>query len=208
MGKVFIVNSSSAYETMFKEYGWEVVPTMKLADLVQFTGGEDVSPELYGHQKYYRTYNNPRRDYAEMLVFKAAAKEKIPMAGICRGGQFLNVMCGGWMWQDVNGHAIGESHEVIDLVTGETFSATSTHHQMMEHGPGAIVLAVARKSTWKVKKDGMVEETVVDNKCNDEEVLFYPKHMALCFQPHPEFHNFKDLSSKYFDYLYEYLEVI
>src|SRR3546814_3238996 len=44
--------------------------------------------------------------------FAIARRMHKPMAGICRGGQFLNVMCGGSMIQHVEGHAIhGRSEE-------------------------------------------------------------------------------------------------
>ena len=39
----------------------------------------------------------------------------------------------------------------------------------------------------------------------DIEIVHYPKHKVLCFQPHPEFAGVPDLKMKYFMYIYKYL---
>lgn len=183
--KVLIINGNSQYSTMFREEGWGIVETLREADLVQFTGGEDVSPSLYGEQVHPRTGHNPRRDKFEMEVFKEALDMGIPMAGICRGGQFLNVMCGGKMWQHVDGHAIYGTHACIDMITGEQVQVTSTHHQMMLAGALGNVIGRAYESTYAQYMDGdAVRETTLNS---DTEVVHYPDHKVLCFQPHPEY---------------------
>ena len=60
--------------------------------LVLFTGGEDVHPSLYNDtspKRYCAT--NLSRDKIEQDIFKVALDNSIPMTGICRGSQFLNV---------------------------------------------------------------------------------------------------------------------
>jgi len=52
------------------------------------------------------------------------------MVGICRGSQFLTVMSGGRLFQDVSGHAIMGTH-LIKFKDGSSLGITSTHHQMM-----------------------------------------------------------------------------
>ena len=111
MPRVFVVGSSfGAYHDMFRRYGWEIAKSYDEADLLQYTGGEDVSPSLYGRTKHPRSYINRERDMRERIIFLRALKDGKPQAGICRGGQFLNVMCGGSLWQDVNNHAIAGKH--------------------------------------------------------------------------------------------------
>jgi len=179
--KVFIVNSSLDYERMFFKEKWGVVKKIEGADLIQFTGGEDVSPCLYGQKKHPKTRNNLERDKREAIIFGLAIKNNIPMAGICRGGQFLNVMCGGELWQDVDGHAKGGTHEVIDLITGDSFRATSTHHQMMTKGPNGLVVGAADESRWRssVLPSGNVIKYCI-KKLNDydTEIFFYCKISA------------------------------
>ena len=205
---VFIPFTSDLYKRMFYTEKWEVVKNINDADLIQFTGGADVSPSFYGQKRHPKTISNILRDKREAMVFKFAKGRNIPMAGICRGAQFLNVMCGGGIWQDVDGHANGETHEILDLITDETFRATSTHHQMMDPTSDAIIVGVADKSTWRatVKKNGNVlQYKVKDIRDFDAEIVWYEDQSAICFQPHPEFVGVPDLKSRYFNYIEKYL---
>src|SRR5690554_3184603 len=95
---------------MFINRGHKVVQTAEEADLVCFIGGEDVQPSLYGEHDHPSTHTNPARDEMEEKLFHYCLNEGIPMAGICRGAQFLNVMNGGKLYQDVDNHATGNTH--------------------------------------------------------------------------------------------------
>lgn len=206
--KVYIANSSYLYAQMFTKEGWEIVDEIYTADLIQFTGGTDVSPYLYGEKQHPKTHPNAERDKREVIVFAVALRDNIPMVGICRGAQFLNVMCGGKLWQDVSGHAVGAAHEVVDLVTDESFRATSTHHQMMKPGKGGKVIGVADESKWRsgMSNSGKVIHYQLKALNDfDPEIVLYPSHNTLCFQPHPEYAGIPDLSERYFRYIYKYL---
>src|SRR3546814_10813812 len=122
MSKVFIVGGGAQYKAMFAKRGWEIVSDVWQADLVQFTGGADVTPALYG-EKNTNSGNSPARDIEEAGYFAIARRMHKPMAGSCRGGQFLNVMCGGSMLQHVEGHAI---HGTPKLDKSD-IQVTSTH---------------------------------------------------------------------------------
>ena len=112
--------------------------------LVCFTGGDDVSPELYGH-KNLGSHNSPARDKRELVIFEMARKHEIPMTGICRGSQFLNVMCGGTMVQHLKANHGGGLHRMITS-EGEVFDVTSSHHQMSVVGEGGEYLAWSEES--------------------------------------------------------------
>jgi len=147
MPKVYIVGTDYSIANMFLRQGWTIVTYIdENIDLIQFTGGEDVDPSYYQETKHPRTYSNPRRDAAEAAIYHEWVG-KVPMAGICRGGQFLNVMNGGKMWQHVNNHAIGGLHEAYCHVTENFLFVTSTHHQMMRPAENAEIIAVAALST-------------------------------------------------------------
>ncbi len=209
---VFIVkprmDECTDYVDMFAAQGWEETDSIILADLIQFVGGHDVSPYLYGQIRHKTTHFNLARDKREIAVFALGVQYQLPMAGICRGGQFLNVMCGGSMWQNVDGHAEGRKHDVKDTVNDETFSATSTHHQMMIEGPKAELLGIANECTRKEKMgiSGMI--SAYRSKSGDgwdNEIIYYSNPNALCFQPHPEFAGVGDLRDRYFYYIERYL---
>lgn len=205
---VFIVGGRYGYAEMYERRGWGLVDEVLSADLVQFTGGEDVSPSLYGQGEHPKTYCNPQRDRREAVIFKLCRELELPMAGICRGGQFLNVMCGGSLWQDVPDHGINGLHSVVDAETGETFYVTSTHHQMMEpstKNPYRLVL-YTDMTKWKESRTPSGKTIRVSDPTDiDVEALFYPAQKAFCFQPHPEFEGQDRLADHYFRYLDKFL---
>lgn len=181
--KVYIVGGDGSIERMFIVYGWQVVRSLVGADLVQFTGGADVSPFLYGEGFHKTTYNDRDRDLEEAGYFAIAQRLGIPMSGICRGGQFLNVMNGGSMWQNVDGHAIRGTHEAVDIDTDRVIQVTSTHHQMMFPSGHGQLVAKASEASF-VESDKAVYKT---DDFIDTEVVFYHETKSLCFQPHPEY---------------------
>lgn len=213
--KVWIVGgyTSGAYGSMFKGEGWEVVADIDDADLVQFTGGEDVTPALYDEPRHPRTGNNSHRDNEEAKIYHYCLANGIPMAGICRGGQFLNVMNGGKMYQDVDNHAIGETHPAFVLGHVGWVKVTSTHHQMMRVNLRAehLILMTAKESTYRehMGSSGIVlKETNFKGKYDDDvESVYYPNTLSLCYQPHPEFFgkHVKECRAVYFHLLNNYL---
>lgn len=184
--RVFVVGGGFQYCKMFFDAGMRGARSVAEADIICFTGGEDVDPSLYGEKPIPGTYFNPKRDQIEAYIYGEALAENKPMIGICRGAQFLNVMNGGKLWQDVNNHATHSGHSVIDMITGEIkHNMTSTHHQQMIPAKDAEILAVAELSTVKTNMTKTVKrKTPV---ADDVEVLWYPSSLSLCFQPHPEF---------------------
>lgn len=207
MRHVYISEGSQEYINLFtSRKGWVVTTDLKKADLVQFTGGADVSPSLYGCAMHPKTYPNAARDEREVRTFNIAKEAGIPMAGICRGGQFLNVMCGGKMYQDVEGHAMGRQHMMLDLFCGDEFQVTSTHHQMMKPAPDASIIGVSKICNRReyVDKSGDIHVITRDDM-DDYEILFYQKNMCFCFQPHPEFYGQRELGDRYIDYILTYL---
>jgi carbamoylphosphate synthase small subunit len=185
MKHVYIINGNGQYRSLFEGLDFEIVNELPLADLVVFTGGADVSPELYWDKKHQYTGNDIARDMFEMRMFDKAKDLAIPMVGICRGGQFLNVMNGGRMYQHVEKHAIHGTHEIVDMETGEHIQVTSTHHQMFMPADNAINVAIATLGGEREWYDGEVFKRDVSN--TDYEVVFYEETKCLCFQPHPEF---------------------
>lgn len=202
MPKVAIVNPNSQYVRMFQERGWEIVDKIGDADLVQFTGGEDVTPSYYGALPHPTTYCNPTRDAFEKVLFERCISLGIPMVGICRGGQFLNVMSGGAMWQDVDNHAIHGTHMLFDLDTGEVADVSSTHHQMMKPSSEGNIIATASESS---RRENVYS---IDGGFDDDvEVVYYPNTQCLCFQPHPEYPGFESCQDYYFDLIERVLNI-
>jgi len=223
---VYIVSDSTLpiYRELFAKEGWIVTPTMQHADLIQFIDGPDISPSLYKDVTHPKTVADSTRDQKEKMVFHWCLKHNRPMAGIGRGGNFLNALSGGKMWQHVVGHHYAGGHLAHSIVTNKTLLVTSTHHQEMIPGPSAHILMVAYVATAKEK----VSRHLVDDqrmnisrhffprldkenplsKARDIEALWYGKYKTLCFQPRPECGSettFPGLRSLYFEYINRFL---
>lgn len=182
MTAIYIAHSSPAYHRMFASFGYDVVNNLPDADLVCFTGGEDVSPSFYGQPVHLTTYSSLGRDDTEKLLFDAAVRLKKKMVGICRGSQFLNVMNGGQMYQDVTNHTT--PHLIHDVLHEEKYMVTSTHHQMMMPTEKAEIIGYADHPTQREwYEDDELKRDVVQFGF---EIVLYRDTNCLCYQPHPE----------------------
>ncbi len=174
------------------------------ADLVVFTGGSDVHPQLYGEKPIAGCYTNERRDEYEKDIYEKCLAASIPMFGICRGLQFLHVMNGGKLYQDVTGHA-GGNHSIIDLDNNEIVNQVSSiHHQMCRWDASigmrlVAVSSVARSKHYQTYNSSLTpaaNKTVeFDNGATvlhipgsvlEVEAAVYPATLCFGVQGHPE----------------------
>lgn len=144
--KIYTVTNhfASSVRQMFQEFGdVELLPKdygRLEADLIVFTGGEDINPKFYrsSSESQYDWYDNPR-DKWEIAVGKDILSGKIlakKVLGICRGHQLLNVLFGGTLVQDILTY-YGKSHDSIHPLTwtapngfqGIFDEVNSLHHQ-------------------------------------------------------------------------------
>jgi putative glutamine amidotransferase len=130
------------------------------ADGLLLTGGEDMDPAWYGAARSPRCHEPSReRDLFELALFAAARQRGMPILGICRGIQLVNVALGGTLYQDLPSERPGavdhnpkaertdRSHPVRLLpgsraaaaLGGELVTVNSFHHQAVrELAPGLI----------------------------------------------------------------------
>lgn len=167
------------------------------ADLVLFTGGSDINPEIYGENKSHTTWCNDMRDRVESAVFEKAIQLGIPMIGICRGLQLMCGLCGGKVIQDVTNHA-GCSHS-ITFIDGMECMTTSLHHQMIypfllpKENYRIEAWSTERRSTRYINGDDRQYDIIPE--VEPEVVLFFKdkqgrKLKALGVQGHPEMMKF------------------
>ncbi len=125
-------------------------------DGILFTGGVDLNPKLYGEEI------DPKcgeiadvRDAFEQKLMEVVEQYDIPVFGICRGIQSLNVLCGGSLHQHIDNHQ-SVRHDVeitegtrLHAIIGKTkINANSFHHQCVKvPAPGLIVTAHAGDGT-------------------------------------------------------------
>ncbi|KOG42012.1 gamma-glutamyl-gamma-aminobutyrate hydrolase family protein [Streptomyces resistomycificus] len=154
--------------------------TVARLDGLVIAGGPDVEPVRYGAETDPRTGPPARaRDAWELALIDAALSSGVPLLGICRGMQLLNVALGGTLVQHLDGHAqtpgVFGHHPVkpvpgtsyADVVPEET-SVPTYHHQ-----------AVDRLGTDLVPSAHAADGTV-------EAVELPGSHWVMGVQWHPE----------------------
>jgi len=104
-GYLDAVRSAGALPVVLTPDLRDVAPVVQLIDGLLLTGGPDISPRLYGESNESRTgpADTERDDFEFGLVHAAMAAE-LPVLGICRGLQMINVALGGSLAQHVDGH--------------------------------------------------------------------------------------------------------
>lgn len=164
---------------------------LDLVDGLIFTGGEDVSSLFYGEEPIKEVDTIClARDKMELELFKKAYERSIPILGICRGLQLINIALGGTLYQDINvqlpnslGHMcshninqgyhninIAEDSLMFDIFNVEKLPVNSQHHQSIKKIGGNLKIT-------SISSDGIVESI---ESINDKFVLgvqFHPEAM-------------------------------
>lgn len=168
-------------------------------DGILFTGGHDVNPAFYGEEPGSQCgVICNERDQMEQILFQLGTELNIAMLGICRGMQFINVMCGGSLYQDlptqmpsdishrqtapydraVHKVSIIENTPLHELLLTDELPVNSCHHQAVKVlGNGLQSMALS--------EDGLIE------------AIYMPeKKFVWAVQWHPEFFYKVDESSR------------
>jgi GMP synthase-like glutamine amidotransferase len=173
------------FAEMFVRTGSKKADSPDEADLVVFTGGEDVNPCYYGEEPHRKTRFDDDRDNYDLELYYKCWSEGIPMFGVCRGMQFIHVMEGGKLYQDVDNHY--RRHDIWDVIQQRTIEeVTSVHHQMCidNRDRGMLLLATANVST---QREYSPTRRDPPGKGMDIEAFFYRESCALGVQGHPEY---------------------
>ena len=165
---------------------------LALADAIILTGGEDINPLQYNDTVNLLLCGdmNYERDTLERKLFDFAFENKIPLIGVCRGMQMMNVASGGTLYGDIPtqiGTSVihrndGEvSHEIVICDTStlifpigvDTIIVNSWHHQGLKIIPNHLRV-VARSF------DGLPEAIVMDKSVHPFMigVQFHPERLG------------------------------
>jgi putative glutamine amidotransferase len=123
-------------------------PVLDMVDGLILAGGADIDPDTYGEERHRKTVGTvPERDTFEIALTRRAFERDLPLLGICRGMQLMNVARGGTLLQHLpesHGHHEhrrnpgsfdGADHDVrlsagslAARAAGETAHGTKSHH--------------------------------------------------------------------------------
>ncbi|MEM7323896.1 MAG: gamma-glutamyl-gamma-aminobutyrate hydrolase family protein [Actinomycetota bacterium] len=166
---------------------------------IVLTGGVDVEPKHYDAQPDGHGDYEPARDVLELAIMEASLTQDLPVLGICRGLQILNVHAGGTLHQHVPEHARYDLppdcrvHEVRfepasrlgllytggpgrDMPAGGPFRVNSLHHQIVDRvGDGLKVSAT--------DPEGVIEGLELPGR----DVLAVQWHPEMLREPEPVF---------------------
>lgn len=195
--RFFLPSTDQAVVEMMKSAGFVWTNNQADAEIIVFTGGADVHPALYGERVHPSTCVNGVRDNKDIKAWNARDPDQV-CVGICRGGQFLNVMNGGKMWQHVTNHAVHGTHNMYSTEDSQVVAVTSTHHQMMIPTDKADILYTANIAMVKEGYDKVKKYTPDERRAtwDDVEVCVYPATKSLCYQPHPEYNTPGNLQNR------------
>lgn len=163
-------------------------------DGLLLTGGADIDPARYGRPNVGSNDIEPERDALEAAAWAAAAARGVPVFGICRGFQAINVFAGGTLIQEVADHAgpgwstgpakmhpirVEGGSELATALGDDPAEVNTYHHQGIgrdDLAPGLVATA------WAAGVDGDLVEAlelpgdrfVVGVQCHPERTEFSP----------------------------------
>lgn len=188
-------------ELVFLSFEAFDLPSLATLDGVLFSGGIDIYPGCYTTFLPYPNAPEPfqhQRDLFESLIYQYAKWMKLPILGICRGMQLINILEGGKLIHDLglSGnkiHRAGDKdkeheimvlegsylHQIIKKVKGIVNSA---HHQAIDPNHiGANLIPVA----WS-EEDKVIEAIEYQNKAENGYMLaiqYHPERMSDTCSP-------------------------
>ena len=200
-------DSSQLVEKMFKARGYTVEANISNTppDLIVFTGGSDVDPSTYNEDNTDSYGTDIARDKIEVGIYEKCLEKGIPMVGICRGGQLLNVLNGGKMIQDLSPRISGVVKSIFHYTKpSDGTLASKVCYLNVDHHQGMIKNSKASQKNYITHR--------VNPLGNDFGVstidygFYYKDTMSFCFQPHPEWG--KDCANNFFLLLDSFYEEI
>jgi len=96
---------------------------LDIVDALLVVGGNDIDPTHYGQEPHAAIGAlSPRRDAVELALVRRAVERDVPLLGICRGVQVLNVACGGTLVKDIPSEIKGALEHQLQVPPHESYA--------------------------------------------------------------------------------------
>ena len=163
---------------------------LALIDGLMLAGGADIDPDSYGQIAHAETVDTvPERDAFEIALTRAAIERDVPVLGICRGMQLINVACGGTLEQHLPeqfGH--GEHRRVIGSFDGSEHDVALVEGSLAARAAGEVTHATKSHHHQGVDRlgDGLVVSGISMLDELPEAIELPQRRFVLGVQWHPE----------------------
>lgn len=172
----------------------EVKTYIEMIDGLILTGGEDICPHRYGEYPIKQvTKFDSKRDEWEIELFREAYQRQMPILGICRGMQLMNIAQGGSLYQDIieeyqggvchlscstdvcelyHSISIKKNSKLFSILKREEIEVNSYHHQAVKKlGRELIVTAKS--------EEGIIEGVESESRGFVVGVQWHPEDLIL-----------------------------
>ena len=162
---------------------------------IVITGGHDIDPVLYAAEPEVHPHHDKERDRFESAAIAYALKHHLPLLGICRGAQLLNVIRGGSLFQDLRPHRRETSHRrtilpvktlllephsrLASWMNCRQCHINSLHDQAIDRlGEGLVVAACDRDGIVQAVEDPR-HPFLLGVQWHPEFLPYLPRHLGL-----------------------------
>jgi putative glutamine amidotransferase len=169
-----------------------IIPLLEVLDGIVLSGGVDISSIMYGQRPSGKLKTiTPLRDKQEIEIVNHIIKHRyIPVLGICRGMQILNIAYGGSLYQDLESNGFGchllnmyprnyETHTVTPCESSILYGifgnaqvgVNSFHHQAVENiGNGLKVAALSDDNVVEALENCEEDKFIIGIQWHPEEL--------------------------------------
>jgi putative glutamine amidotransferase len=167
---------------------------IELIDGLVLAGGADIDPSSYGQRAHAETVDTvPERDAFEIALTRAAIERDVPVLGICRGMQLVNVALGGTLTQDLPEHVGHQEHrrvlgsfdgsdhdvDVIDGTLASSVIGAARHGTKSHHHQGVDRLGEGLRVSATSALDDLVEAVELPGRSFVLGVQWHPEADAM-----------------------------
>lgn len=194
-------------------YQDDVSAILQLLDGLVLAGGdEDIHPKFYNHEiTSQKTIANDARDNFEVNITKKAIALNMPILGICRGMQLLNIVFGGTLMQHIPDYL--QANEIKSLINHEQPTQKHSLSHAINIKPLTILAQLAgdisqtmvnsthHQAVWQVGEGMIVSATAADGIIEAIESINHK--FIIGVEWHPEYLNDNGLDGELFKALIE-----